>query len=306
MDGTAADCLRTDVGRVALANPVLTASGTFGSGKEYEDFVDLAALGGVVTKSVTLQPTRGNPPPRVVETPAGMLNAIGLQNEGLDAFLRDLLPPLRHGARRVIVNIAGRTAEEYIALAKGLDGSGVDALEVNISCPNVKQGGLAFGTQSETAAALVERVRRATDLPLWVKLTPNVTDITAIARAVEAAGADTLTVANTFLGMAIDVETRRPLLANVTGGLSGPAVHPLALRLVWQVRQAVSVPIVGVGGVARARDVIDFLLAGASAVEVGTMNFVEPDRTMRLIDELRAWVGNHATSVSELIGGLRT
>ena len=297
--------LRACVGATEFANPILTASGTYGSGREYADFVDLGAIGGVVTKSVTLKPTRGNPPPRVVETPAGMLNSIGLQNEGLEHFLRDLLPPLRKQAARVIVNIAGKTEDEYLALVRGFAGSGVDALEVNISCPNVKVGGMAFGVCAATAGGLVEKLRAATALPLWVKLSPNVTDISEIARAIEAAGADALTVANTFLGMAIDIEKRRPILANITGGLSGPCVHPLVLRLVWQVRKAVELPLVAVGGVQGLREVVGFLLAGASAVEVGTMNFVEPDLCGRLVRDLDRWCESHQTTVAELVGGLR-
>ncbi len=298
--------LATRVGRVTLANPILTASGTYGSGEEYADFVDLGALGGVVTKSVTLRPTRGNPPPRVTETPSGMLNAIGLQNEGLEAFARELLPPLREAATRVIVNAAGRTTEDYVALARGLDDTGIDAVELNISCPNVKEGGIAFGTCPETAAALTAAVRAATSLPLWVKLSPNVTDITTVAQAVADAGADALTVANTFIGMAIDIERRRPVLANVTGGLSGPAIHPLSLRLAWQVARATDLPVVGVGGVRSVREVVAFLLAGASAVEVGTMNFVEPDLAGRLVRELGAWCAEHDTTVGDLVGALET
>jgi dihydroorotate dehydrogenase (NAD+) catalytic subunit len=296
--------LQTAIGDVTLANPILTASGTYGSGREYENFVDLKKLGGIVTKSVTLKPTRGNPPPRVVETPSGMLNAIGLQNEGLEYFLKELLPPLQKKAARVIVNIAGKTENDYVALAEGLSDSGIDALEVNISCPNVKEGGMAFGVCENASSALVKKLRKATRLPLWVKLSPNVTDIRVVAQAVEQAGADALVVANTFLGIAIDIEKRRPILGNVTGGLSGPAVHPLALRLVWQVAGAVKIPLIGVGGVAGIREVIAFLLAGASAVEVGTMNFVEPDLTGRLVDELSDWLKSHKTSVSDLIGAL--
>lgn len=296
--------LRTTVADLTLQNPVCSASGTYGSGKEYEDFLRLRDLGAVVTKSVTLNPTRGNPPPRVVETPAGMLNAIGLQNEGLAYFLENLLPPLRKKAARVVVNIAGKTLDEYVALAEGLTGSGADALEVNISCPNVKEGGIAFGTCADTAAKLTAAVRKATPLPLWVKLSPNVTDITEIARAVAGSGATALTVANTFLGIAIDIEKRRPILGNITGGLSGPCVHPLALRLVWQVAQAVDIPVVAVGGVKSVREIVGFLLAGASAVEVGTMNFVEPVLCARLAADLDAWLQAHGTTVTELIGSL--
>lgn len=296
--------LATEVAGLALANPILTASGTYGSGREYEDFLDLSSLGGVVTKSVTLKPTRGNPPPRIAETPSGMLNAIGLQNEGVEYFLKELLPPLRRKAARVVVNIAGKTEDEYVALAQALDGSPADALEVNVSCPNVKEGGMAFGVCGQTSARLVERLKRSTRLPLWVKLSPNVTDIRAVARDVEAAGADALTVANTFLGLAVDIDKRRPVLANVTGGLSGPAIHPLALRLVWQVAGAVKIPLVAVGGVAGVKEVVAFLLAGASAVEVGTMNFVTPDLCGTLVDDLAAWLERKNATVRELIGAL--
>ncbi len=297
--------LATRIAGMEMANPILTASGTYGAGKEYTDFVDLGRLGGVVTKSVTLSPVRGNPPPRVVETPAGMLNAIGLQNEGVNVFLEELLPPLRTMAKRVIVNIAGKTESEYIALARLLDSSGVDALEVNISCPNVKHGGMAFGICPDTSARLIRKLRKNTSLPLWIKLSPNVTDIAVIARAAERAGAHALTVANTFLGMAIDIEKRKPILGNITGGMSGPAVHPLVLRLVWQVGRVTSLPIVAVGGVRSIREVIAFLLAGASAVEVGTMNFVDPGITMRLIRDLEAWTRSHNTTVTALTGSLK-
>lgn len=298
--------LATSVGTIQLRNPLLTASGTFGSGKEYEPFLDLGLPGGIVTKSVTLTPRPGNPPPRVVETHGGMLNAIGLQNEGVEDFLRELLPPLRAKANRVIVNIAGKSFDEYRALAQRLDESGVDALEVNISCPNVKEGGIAFGVCAETAASLTRTLREATRLPLWVKLSPNVTDIRPIARAVADAGADALVVANTFLGMAIDIEKRSPILANVTGGLSGPAVHPLALRLVWEVAGVVDLPLVAVGGVRSIREVLAFLQAGASAVEVGTMNFVEPGILARLETELAAWCESHDTTLAAECGAARS
>lgn len=296
--------LETAVSGLKLDNPVLPASGTFGSGKEYEDFYNLREPGAVVTKSVTLHPTRGNPPPRVCETAAGMLNAIGLQNEGIDYFLRELLPPLLKKARHVVVNVAGKAEEDYLAVVQALDKSGVSALEINISCPNVKEGGMAFGVCGKASARLIAKLRKATSLPLWVKLSPNVTDIAAIAREIEAAGADALVAANTFLGMAIDIERRKPILANVTGGLSGPAVHPLALRCVWQVARTVKCPVVASGGVSGVRELVAFLLAGASAVEVGMMNFVEPGLLRRLITELREWCRERKTSVRELIGGL--
>lgn len=298
--------LKTRVGAIELENPVMPASGTFGSGKEYQDFYDIGRLGAVVTKSVTLGPTKGNPPPRVAETPSGMLNAIGLQNEGVDVFLKDLLPPLREKAAKVIVNVAGKSEEDYLALTERLAGAPVDALEINISCPNVKEGGITFGTCPDTAGRLVEKLRGvAGEKPMWVKLTPNVTDITAVAVAVEQAGADALVVANTFLGMAVDIEKRRPILSNITGGLSGPAIHPLALRLVWQVRAKVACPIVAVGGVRSVKEIVSFLLVGASAVQVGAANFVEPGICARLADELADWLDAHGTTVEELVGGLR-
>jgi dihydroorotate dehydrogenase (NAD+) catalytic subunit len=269
------DRLTTRVGGLAFANPVLTASGTFGSGKEYAPFMDVGILGGVVTKSVTLAPTRGNPPPRVVETPSGMLNAIGLQNEGVEHFLHELLPPLRASARRVIVNLAGKTEEDYAAAAERLAGAGVDAIELNISCPNVKEGGIAFGVRPEPAARITRAVRRAAGAtPLWVKLSPNVTDIVEIARAAAEAGADALVVANTFLAMAVDIDRRRPMLANVTGGLSGPCVHPLTLRLVWQVARALAEQ--GATLVLSARNVERLERASARAREAGARAEVLP------------------------------
>ncbi len=298
------EILAARVGALTFANPIIAASGTYGSGAEYADFLPLSALGGIVTKSITLQPTKGNPPPRVVETAAGMLNAIGLQNEGVDHFVTRLLPPLRRAAARVIVSIAGKSEEEYETLARHLAAQPIDALEINISCPNVKAGGMAFGVTAAAAAAVTRRVREATPLPVWVKLSPNVTDIAEIARAVSDAGADALTVANTFLGMAVDIEKRRPALANITGGLSGPCIHPLALRLVWQVRQAVGTPIVACGGVRSIREILAFLMVGASAVQVGTMNFIEPGICLRLKNEIAAWCQQRHTRISEIIGSL--
>ena len=297
--------LRTAVGGLTLANPIMPASGTFGSGKEYGDFYDIGRLGAVVTKSVTLGPTRGNPPPRVAETPSGMLNAIGLQNEGVEVFLRDLLPPLREKAARVVVNVAGKSEDDYLELTRRLADAPVDALEINISCPNVKEGGIAFGTCADTAGRLVEKLRLAAgDKPMWVKLTPNVTDIVPIARAVEAAGADALVVSNTFLGMAVDIEKRRPILSNITGGLSGPAVHPMVLRLLWQVRAAVKCPLIAAGGVKSVAEVVAYLLTGASAVQVGAMNFVEPGICSRLVDDLDTWLSGRGETVEGIVGTL--
>ena len=303
---TANKRLATSVGAVHFDNPIMPASGTFGSGKEYGDFYDVGRLGAVVTKSVTLGPTRGNPPPRVAETPSGMLNAIGLQNDGVDVFINDLLPPLREKAARIVVNVAGKCEDDYLALTERLAATPVDVLEINISCPNVKEGGIAFGTCPDTAADLVAKLRRVAGAkPMWVKLTPNVTDITVVARAVEAAGADALVVSNTFLGMAVDIEKRRPVLANVTGGLSGPAIHPQVLRLLWQVRNAVSCPLVAAGGVKGVEEVVAFLMVGASAVQVGAMNFVDPGICGRLVDELDDWLRRHDETVQGIVGTIK-
>lgn len=303
---TSTSRLLTRVGTLEFANPIMPASGTFGSGKEYDDFYDIGRLGAVVTKSVTLGSTRGNPPPRVAETPSGMLNAIGLQNEGVDVFLSELLPPLRKKASRIVVNVAGKCEEDYIALTERLAGAPVDVLEINISCPNVKEGGITFGTCPDTAGGLIKKLRAvAGDKPMWVKLTPNVTDITVVAKAVEDAGADALVVSNTFLGMAVDIERRRPILANVTGGLSGPAIHPLVLRLLWQVRAAVACPLVAAGGVHSVDAAIAFLMVGASAVQVGAANFVDPGICGRLVDDLDVWLRDHGETVEGIVGTMR-
>ena len=296
--------LKTRVGALEFANPIFTASGTYGSGREYADFLDISRLGAIVSKSVTLKATTGNPPPRVVETPAGMLNAIGLQNGGVVEFKKELLPSLLSANKRVVVNVAGKSVEDYVAVVAALSEEKVSALEINISCPNVKEGGMAFGVCGASSAQLVAQLKELTSLPLWVKLSPNVTDIVGIAREIAAAGADALVVSNTFLGMAIDIEKRRPILANVTGGLSGPAIHPLALRCVYQVAGAVTCPVVACGGISGIREVVTFLLAGACACEVGMMNFPEPGITLRLIEELGTWLETHSTTVPELVGAL--
>ncbi len=298
------DRLKTSVGGLEFTNPIFPASGTYGSGKEYSDFIDIGKLGAVVTKSVTPRATIGNPPPRVVETPSGMLNAIGLQNGGVDEFKQNLLPPLLEANQHIVVNVAGKSEDDYMYVVEALAAAPVSALEINISCPNVKEGGMAFGVCGRSSAALVSRLKTVTDLPLWIKLSPNVTDIAAIAVEIAAAGADALVVSNTYLGMAIDIEKRRPILANVTGGLSGPAIHPLALRCVFQVARAVSCPVIACGGIAGIREVVAFLLAGACACEVGMMNFPEPGITVRLIEELGLWLEEHDTTVAEIIGGL--
>ncbi len=278
--------LQTNIGRLTLKNPVMTASGTFGYGLEYADFCHLNALGGMVLKGTTLLPREGNPYPRMAETPAGMLNAVGLQNKGVKALIKDMLPPLQaHLAEvetseiptRIIINLSGSTIEDYVEAARLLDeAQAVSGVELNISCPNVKQGGMAFGTRPDTAAEVVTAVRKAYRGPLLVKLSPNVTDIVEMARAVEGAGADGVALVNTFLGMEVDIEKAKPVLSTITGGLSGPCIRPIALRMVWQVAKAVKIPVVGMGGIVDARDAIAFLMVGASAVEVGTANFEDP------------------------------
>ena len=298
--------LRVDIGGLVLKNPVMTASGTFGYGREFAELVDLTRLGAVVVKGLSLQPSRGNPPPRIAETACGMLNAIGLENVGVEAFVRDKLPFLRSLSVPVVVNIYGKSVEEYAELAGRLDSAkGISAVEVNISCPNVKAGGVAFGVDPEAAYTVVREVRLRTSRPLIVKLSPNVSDITKIAEKAVDAGADALSLINTITGMAVDVERRRPKLANVTGGLSGPAVKPVALRMVWQVVNAVKVPVIGIGGIMTAEDALEFLITGAAAVEVGTANFVNPAATMDILDGIEAYLVKHGIGkVSELIGTL--
>ena len=300
--------LSVDIGSLKLKNPVMTASGTFGYAKEFESLVDLNRLGAIIVKGLSLYPEKGNPPPRIVETPAGMLNAIGLENVGLERFEREKLPYLRTLATPVIVNIYGKSISEYMQLAARLnDMEGVSGIEVNISCPNVKKGGVAFGAYPDAAAAVTEMVRGETDLPVIVKLTPNVTDITEIARAVESAGADAVSLINTMTGMSVDIERRRPHLANVTGGLSGPAVKPVALRMVWQVVRSVKIPVIGIGGISTAADALEFLITGASAVQIGTANFIHPAATMEIIDGIEDYMIRHRIGcMKDLIGSLQT
>lgn len=295
--------LAVNVGGLKLKNPVLTASGTFGFGLELLPYLELNQLGGVVVKGTTLQPRQGNPPPRLVETPAGLLNAIGLQNPGADYFLAEILPELRRHQTNFIVNISGNTVEEYGILAAKLSVPGVAALEVNISCPNVKAGGMVFGTDPALVAQVTRQVKSNTHLPVIVKLSPNVTDITAIARAAAEAGADALSLINTLLGMAIDIYKRKPVLGSVTGGLSGPAVKPVAVRMVWQVAQAVKIPIIGMGGIVTVEDALEFILAGATAVAVGTGNFLNPGATIEIIQGLEKYcLDNGIADISELVG----
>lgn len=298
--------LKVRLGQLELRNPVLTASGTFGYGEEVADLVDLSKLGAVVCKTVTRAPRAGNPPPRTSETPAGMLNAIGLQNVGLEAFKRDKLPFLRECDTRLVVNIAGESAGDFASLCADLSAqAGVDALELNISCPNVAHG-LDFATDPAQAEAVVAACRRETHLPLWVKLSPNVSDIALIARAVQNGGADALTVANTFVGMVIDTCTRRPRLSNGTGGLSGPAIRPLALRAVWKCAGAVGIPIIGVGGIVTANDALEFLIAGATAVQIGTATFVRPRAAIEVVQGIESYLREHNfASVHELVGSLK-
>ncbi|MGV1100610.1 dihydroorotate dehydrogenase [Thiovibrio sp. JS02] len=300
--------LRISIGAEVFKNPVMTASGTFGYAKEFAPYVNLHRLGAVVVKGISLTPRRGNPPPRIVETAGGMLNAIGLENVGLDRFISEKMPYLRGIGTKVIVNILGDSLEDYQILAERLSAvQGIHAIEVNISCPNVKKGGVAFGTDAVMAEAVTRAVCAKSALPVIVKLSPNVTDITTIAKAVENGGADAVSLINTLLGMAIDIKSKRPKLANIVGGLSGPAVKPIALRMVWQVAQAVSVPVIGIGGISTATDAIEFLLAGASAIEVGTANLVNPGASEEIVQGIEKYLTeNRLQSVHELIGSLIT
>jgi len=291
--------LSVDFAGIKLKNPVLTASGTFGYGEEYADFVDLNRLGGVIVKGISLKPIAGNPPPRIWETPSGMLNAIGLENPGVEVFLREKLPFLRQYDTAVIVNIFGCSVDDYLAVAERLDGAeGVSGIEVNISCPNVKAGGMAFGTDVKATFELLLTVRKATRLPLIAKLSPNVTDVTDFAKAARDAGCDGLSLINTLLGMAIDVRTGKPRLANCTGGLSGPAIRPVAVRMAWQVARAVSLPIIGMGGIVTAEDALEFILAGASAVAVGTANFMNPRAALDVLDGIEAFLAEYRPGVT--------
>jgi dihydroorotate dehydrogenase (NAD+) catalytic subunit len=300
--------LSVQIGSLKLTNPIIAASGCFGYGVEYADIVDLSLLGGVAVKGLFLTEREGHPPERIVETPAGMLNAIGLQGIGVHRFIREKLPELRDRRATVIVNICGSTLEEYVDLARILsDADGVAALELNISCPNIKEGGITFGCSLAGTFEVVSAVRKVTRLPVIPKLTPNVTDVASFARASEEAGADAVSLVNTFLGMAIDVESRRPKLSNIVGGLSGPAIRPIAVRMVYECRRVVKIPIVGMGGIASATDVLEFLIAGATAVQVGTANFVDPFIWTKLFDGLRDYLQRHAIAhVSDLTGTIDT
>jgi dihydroorotate dehydrogenase (NAD+) catalytic subunit len=289
---------------IKLKNPVLTASGTFGYGEEFAEFVDLNKLGGVIVKGISLKPIKGNPPPRIWETPSGMLNAIGLENPGVDVFLNEKMPYLRKYDTAVLVNMFGYSLEEYVGVAERLDGAqGISGIEVNISCPNVKAGGMAFGTDLRATFELLSAVRKATRLPLIAKLSPNVTDVTAFAKAAADAGCDGLSLINTLLGMAIDVRCRKPRLANCTGGLSGPAIRPVAVRMVWQVARSVSLPIIGMGGIVSGEDAMEFMLAGASAVAVGTANFINPRATLDVLNGIEGFMREQKIGdLREIIG----
>jgi dihydroorotate dehydrogenase (NAD+) catalytic subunit len=300
--------LNTKIGSLELKNPVMTASGTFGYGTEYADFMDINRLGAIIVKGTTLNPRQGNPYPRMAETPSGMLNAVGLQNKGVDYFVDHIYPEVRKFQTNVIVNVSGSSIEDYAQCASIINTlDDIPAIELNISCPNVKQGGMAFGVKPESAAQVVSAVRKAYDKTLIVKLSPNVTDITEIARAVEGAGADSVSLINTMLGMAIDAEKRKPILSTVTGGMSGPAVKPVALRMVWQVAKAVKIPVIGLGGICSATDAIEFLLAGASAIQIGTANFIDPSISEKVVDGIEEYLTRHGfNSVEDIIGALET
>ena len=296
--------MAVQIGRLTLKNPVMTASGTFGYGEEYSGYVDLNRLGAIVVKGLSLQPRPGNPPPRIMETTGGMLNAIGLQNIGVDVFIEEKLPFLRKYDVAVVANIYGESYDEYRKVARKLSSvKGVHALEVNVSCPNVKKGGLSFGCDPKIAALVTRKVKEETDLPVIIKLTPNVTDITAIAVAVEKAGADAVSLINTLTGMAVNLKTRTPHLKNITGGLSGPAIKPVALRMVWQVVKCVSIPVIGIGGIMNAGDALEFMVLGARAVQVGTANFVNPHATTDILEGMQDYLRyNNIKDVNEVIG----
>jgi len=300
--------MRVNIGGMELQNPVLTASGTFGYAREFDHLIDLNRLGGIVVKGLSLRPTKGNPPPRIVETACGMINAIGLENVGIEGFITEKLPFLQDLFPPVIVNIYGQLEDEYRQLAARIDEvTAIDGIEVNISCPNVKAGGMAFGVDPQAAFSVIRAVRDQTSKPVIVKLSPNVTDITEIATAVEEAGADCLSLINTISAMAVDIETRRPKIANIVGGLSGPAIKPVALRMVWQVAQKSKIPIIGIGGIMAAQDALEFLIAGATAIQVGTANFVNPHATTDIIDGIEAFlVEKDIASVKDIVGTLET
>ena len=298
--------LSVRINRLKLKNPVMTASGTFGYGLEYADFVSLDQIGGIIVKGTTLQPREGNDYPRMAETPSGMLNCVGLQNKGVDYFCEHIYPQIKDIDTNMIVNVSGSSPETYAECAARIDKlDKIPAIELNISCPNVKQGGMAFGTTCAGAASVVKAVRQRYNKTLIVKLSPNVTDIAEIAKACEAEGADSVSLINTLMGMAIDIEKRQPMLSIATGGLSGPAVKPVAVRMVWQVAKAVKIPVIGLGGICNAADAIEFMMAGATAIQIGTANFLDPTVTIKVRDGINEWLDRHGcASVSEIIGAL--
>lgn len=299
--------LSVNIGNLQLKNPVMTASGTFGYGEEFADLIDLNQLGGIIVKGTTRMPRQGNPYPRMVETPSGMLNAVGLQNKGVDHFVEHIYPRICGLDTAIIVNVSGSTIDDYVAVCERLNPlDKVAAVEINISCPNVKQGGMTFGTTCTGAQSVVSACRKAYDGTMIVKLTPNVTDVTEIARAAQEAGADALSLTNTFLGMAIDVERQTPCLSTITGGLSGPCIRPIAVRMVWQVAKVVNIPVIGLGGIMNGRDALEFILAGATAVQFGTANFVDPQATIKAIGYINDYLDRHGLdSVTQLIGALK-
>ena len=298
--------LSVNIGNLKLSNPVMTASGTFGYGKEFEDFVELEKIGGIIVKGTTLHRREGNPYPRMAETPMGMLNAVGLQNKGVDYFISEIYPQIKDIRTNMIVNVSGSAIEDYVQTAEKINElENIPAIELNISCPNVKQGGMAFGVTASGAAEVVKAVREVYKKTLIVKLSPNVTDITEIARAVEGSGADSVSLINTLLGMAIDAEKRRPVLSTITGGMSGAAVKPIALRMVWQVSKAVNIPVIGLGGIMNWKDAVEFLLAGASAIQIGTANFIDPAVTVKVSEGINDYLDRQGfTSVKDIVGGL--
>ncbi|MEN9919073.1 MAG: hypothetical protein RL662_1509 [Bacteroidota bacterium] len=301
------DKLNINIGNLELKNSVMTASGTFGYGKEYDDFIDVSQLGGIFVKGTTLHARQGNDYPRMAETPSGMLNAVGLQNKGVDYFVSDIYPQIKHYDTHIIVNVSGSTVEDYAECALRLtDLDKIPAIELNISCPNVKEGGMAFGTCAKSAAEVVREVRKVYNKTLIVKLSPNVTDIAEIAKTVEAEGADAVSLINTLLGMAIDIEKQKPVLSTITGGLSGPCVKPVALRMVWQTYNAVKIPVIGMGGIASWQDAVEFILAGSSAIQVGTYNFIDPTASVKIVAGIQNYLDKHNIKhISDLVGQLK-
>lgn len=301
------DKLKINIGNLHLKNPVMTASGTFGYGKEYSDFMDLGRIGGVFVKGTTIRERQGNDYPRMAETPSGMLNAVGLQNKGVDYFVSNIYPDIKDFDTNIIVNVSGSTIEDYVECSQKLVAlEKIPAIELNISCPNVKEGGMAFGTSACSAADVTKAVREVWNKTLIVKLSPNVTDITEIAKAVEGEGADAVSLINTLLGMAVDINKRRPVLSTVTGGLSGPCVKPIALRMVWQTYNAVKIPVIGMGGISSWQDAIEFILAGSSAIQIGTHNFIDPTISVKVVDGIKEYLDkNNINSITDLIGALQ-